>query len=485
MPRRILHLASLVLVVIFASVGLTRAQSQVSTPINAPPQVNIARISPQHVVYLGPWLERLDAGDNDVLLDASGSRDPEGGALEYGFDIDGDGIFTDYSGLRADARARIVYPGAFTAAVRVRDEAGLVAMQEVNMVARQFTSHFADVGDLSFPSLAEVAGRPAIAYQEVVGGVTCDTCDGGIKFAINDQADGGGEWKTALVVPNSQVTCPCPLAVIGGRPVIAYTDPVKQDVSLAISSRADGSGEWVLAPLAGPAAQAFPAIIEAGGGMTLAWYNAGWLNHFRTSSLAELSASSREAKIFAQKVGDYPAGSSSMALAGYLPTQLATTYLDGNTLKLMYAVNDRVDGQGKWQYVTIQDAPHAYAPSLAMLDAGPAILYRDYDSYRLMLAVAKTPDGRGDWQVGFVAGGEKNDRFGNQQLAAQDGRAAVVFDVKARGVIFGYQDAGELWDFVRLEGVGAMSPSLAVIAGRPAVAWRAANGQGIKFAIAR
>lgn len=68
-----------------------------------------------------------------VAFDGSGSSDPEGGALTYAWDLDGDGAFDD----AAAATAGFTYaqPGTYTATLRVTDTSGATATASVQISA--------------------------------------------------------------------------------------------------------------------------------------------------------------------------------------------------------------------------------------------------------------------------------------------------------------------------------------------------------------
>ena len=64
------------------------------------------------------------AAGNQVKLDASGSRDPEGLELVYEWDLDGNGTFETGSGTTSTATPRFASDGIRTLRVRVNDPHG-------------------------------------------------------------------------------------------------------------------------------------------------------------------------------------------------------------------------------------------------------------------------------------------------------------------------------------------------------------------------
>ncbi len=62
--------------------------------------------------------------ETTVSFSAAGSRDPEGGALSYAWDLDGDGSHDDATG--PSASRRYTSAGRVVVGLQVRDPAGLV-----------------------------------------------------------------------------------------------------------------------------------------------------------------------------------------------------------------------------------------------------------------------------------------------------------------------------------------------------------------------
>lgn len=103
------------------------------------------------------------------------------------------------------------------------------------------------------PSLVEVDGRPALCALE-----TWDVCNvkwcnphQAIKFYINSAADGSGTWTITTVTNgwrdsyNSVYNdiSDCTMAVVDGRPAIAYNQGVR-GIWFTINSSAEGTGYW-------------------------------------------------------------------------------------------------------------------------------------------------------------------------------------------------------------------------------------------------
>jgi hypothetical protein len=107
------------------------------------------------------------------------------------------------------------------------------------------------------------------------------------------------------------------------------------------------------------------------------------------------------------------------------------------------------------------------------------------------VAVASTANGLGAWTVKTVAPRAGAGR--GQALATIDGRLAVAYEDENRGLVFAYDPGADYGDYWPSAVVDArvvnfsqgffMSPSLAMVAGRPGIAYNSVGG--IQFTAAR
>ena len=130
-PGRLPVLVSFAVVVVVAAavIALTRTPGGVPGPVTATP-VGAAEApgGPPEAVVVARVLrvtEVTGGGRAPVLvgLDASASSDPDGGALTYRWDLDGDGRHDD--GARAAPRVRLTGRAPAVVTVVVRDGTGL------------------------------------------------------------------------------------------------------------------------------------------------------------------------------------------------------------------------------------------------------------------------------------------------------------------------------------------------------------------------
>lgn len=106
----------------------------------------------------GPYT--TDEG-TDVTLDASGSSDPEGGALSYAWDLDDDGIFDDATGPTA-LFDDVGQDGVFTVRVRVSDPLGETDDDETTVTVENVAP------DVSFGSDAPVAENSTVTVSGTI-----------------------------------------------------------------------------------------------------------------------------------------------------------------------------------------------------------------------------------------------------------------------------------------------------------------------------
>ena len=441
---------------------------------------------PRQIVYLG-----VDPGASVfVTLLAYDTVIPAGLTPDYSCDVDGDGAFTPWF-FRNDCGEKVTMAGPFVATMRVRAAGREPASAALHMQARQFEAAYVDVGQQDWPALAVVAGRPAIAYRDA---------NAGLKFAINASADGSGAWTDTVVDARSGIECPCTLAVVGGHPTIAYADANQETLVVARNARADGSGAWETWELGGEGAFAYPTLTTVDGKPAVSYYHGGAIDllvneaadgsgSYRTDGVDGTRYSSEGVPGIRIGVGGGLAGPNATALVGDPPTLTALVAYDNNKAELVYKVQRRAPDKG-WTTVRLGDKTrNANFPTLAMLNGRPGIAFRDYLTGRLKIALATTADGQGEWTVQDQDTSLQPKKHLGQSLALIDGRPAVAYTHDTQGVLFAYDsgrpDSG-FWPSVAVgrEGVaGTGTPSLAQVAGRPAVVY--ADGAGIRFVRAR
>lgn len=388
-------------------------------------------------------------------------------------------------------------PGPWVAAARVLDPLGAIGVQPFHMDARRFrASTFAN--SRGAPSaVAIVAGRPAVVIQSGPG----------FQFAINDQADGGGRWDMSAVLPidwsmqGPTVDAPCPLAVWLGHPHLACAHVAKGGALVlthATNTLPDGSGTWDTGKLIQVRSDPAPTLGAAGDGLYLAYFQDRALTLLRYGSrpLDAVVVGRGFELLWSTDVGSAPPASHSAVISvGDPPVLPAIAYLDAAKGQLVYAVNQKSDGRGRWDLVVVEPQQGDIGtPSLAMIGGRPAIAYRDGRKGYLKIAVAANPDGRGAWKVSVVDATTKPGGTRVQSLAEIDGRAGIAYEHETRGLLFAYDPERPTADYWPAAAIGAppvpftdgryhLNPSLALVAGRPAIVYYSVDG--MQFATAR
>jgi hypothetical protein len=225
-------------------------------------------------------------------------------------------------------------------------------------------------------ALAVVNGRPAIAYQNVQ--------DHDLRFALSIQADGRGGWTTQTIDSAGDVGDELSLAVVGGRPAISYAGPHGTDsLRFALSGTFNGSGSWsiqLLDDLALPpyANLANTALRIVNGNPAILYY------HRQSDKLryAYCDRSDGTAQWSIHDLGALASGVMDYSAFAVIAGRPAIAYRDGAHSRLVYAVNSQADGLGNWVKSYVSDYPNdAYYPDMAQVDGKPAIVHESSGFY--------------------------------------------------------------------------------------------------------
>ncbi len=202
------------------------------------------------------------AEGTSVTLDASGSTDPEGGALSFAWDLDGDGAYDDATGVTVSITLPVA--GITTVAVQVTDAAGATSTATATVVAANVSPTVnagADV-TLGFDGRLVRAGsfvdpgadtfQATVDYGEGAGSQPLPL-DASKSFAL-DHTYPAGQWTLAVTVCDGHGGCgqdtvgvtvpnpPPPNRVPVAQPVDVTTP---QDTAVAVTlaaTDADGDG---------------------------------------------------------------------------------------------------------------------------------------------------------------------------------------------------------------------------------------------------
>jgi len=362
-----------------------------------------------------------------TTLSLSLSRDPEGGALTYAFDPTGrtTGAPASY-GPAATASVAYSGTGNYLAAGWVRDSAGAVSRARALVSVFRWSSATPDSAGLTgdYPSLAVVNGRPAIAYF--------DFTNYDLKYVRANDSDGAA-WGTPLTPDSAGEVGWWPsLAVVNGRPAIAYYDWTNGDLKYVRANDADG------------AAWGTPATLHSAG-----------------------------------NVGHY----ASLAIVNGRP---AIAYVDIINRDLKYVRANDSDGAA-WGTPLTPDSVYEVGQhaSLAVVNGRPAIAYRDSTNGDLKYIRAMDADGAA-WGTPLTP-----DSVGNvsayASLAVVNGRPAIAYFDSTNGdlkYVRANDSDGAAWGTpLTPDSAGdvGMYASLAVVNGRPAVAYCDYANRDLKY----
>lgn len=147
-----------------------------------------------------------------VTLDASMSSDPDGTIVNYEWDLDNDDIYEQDTGSTSTTTTNLPNPAApFAVGVRVTDNEGATATarRPLHTWLLLTVDNSSNVGRHS--SLAVVNGRPAIAYNDVTNTA--------LKYVQAVDADGQG-WGTPLLL-GTQAGYFNSMTIVDGNPAIS------------------------------------------------------------------------------------------------------------------------------------------------------------------------------------------------------------------------------------------------------------------------
>jgi hypothetical protein len=425
----------------------------------------------------------LIAGESATLSLAL-SYDPKGGSLTYAFDPTGQtpGLPGAYASS-ATVTATYDVAGDFLAAGWVRDSSSAYARGQALVSVWRFRTLTVDSDGWagSDPSLAVVGGRPAIAYYDYA------YANEDLKY-VRAQDTAGAGWGAPLVLDSTgRVGQYASLAVVDGRPAVAYYDGNYGDLKYVRAQ--DAFGDTWGAPLtldsAGEVGR-YASLAVVDGRPAVAYYDQtnGVLKYVRALDAA---GATWGAPLTVDSVGDVGAYASLAVVDG----RPAVAYYDATNYDVKYVRAQDTAGSS-WGVPLAADSTGnvgQYA-SLAVVDGRPAVAYYDWANNDLKYVRAQDAAGTG-WgtpltldSAGVVG------RYAS--LAVVDGRPAVAYyDYTSGGLkcVRAQDAAGAGWGApLTLDnagvggGSGQYAVSLVVVGGYPAVAYHDWANRDLRYA---
>lgn len=385
----------------------------------------------------------VTSGDAPLVVnfDATGSSDSDGTVADYEWDLDGDQEFNE-TGVEADARglpnAQFSYdsPGAFQATVRVTDNGG-----GTGTASRLISTHgwlivtLDGEWDIAGTSLALIDGRPAISY--------CDTTDKNLRYAFSSSPLGASSTDWNIVsLPGSTEGDKTSLAFVDGSPAVAYRSSPYNDLAYVRSTTPGGwnAGDWQMVTIDNAGATGYlPSLAVVDGRPAIAYFNKSGsaLMYALSSTASGLDAADWD--FFSIRTGMGTDMRASLAVIGSKP---AIAYFAESAGTLQYAYASTVDGAAPadWTSIVIDNTLSSAGQwcSLGCVAGKPAISYQGNNEGLELLryAVSATAQGANpaDWTKitvddvsGFCA------RY--TSLAEVGGKPAIAYEDGGQGVL--------------------------------------------------
>jgi len=430
----------------------------------------------------------VTAGDPsfDVHLDASGSSDPDGSIVGYEWDCDGDGYYSE-EGQELDAQGSPTATYSYSAAdiyhscVRVTDDGGGADTATLDIKARGWkivTLARSESDNCNGTSLALVDGCPAIGFTEwnqrvlryaisrsaygedasdwqVVNvdtsrapwSTSLKVVDGNPAIAYDSTGDDEllyirsstargelpGDWQGVVVDSISEYGSELSMAVVDGRPAIAYSSDIEYAVVLryAISSTAQGDSatDWhcITLPKDEDSDELSLALVDGKPAIACEGWIAGL--QYLYASTADGGNPADWQGIIIDSGGDKIIDDCSLAQVAGVPAIAYTCQLNGDEV-VRYAISSTPQGgnAGDWTALMIDMTTGVYGSvSIADLGGVPGLTYGNFIQDGLRIGISSSPggDNQGDWELTTVD--DSLDAGPNNSLALINGCPAVSY----------------------------------------------------------
>ena len=237
------------------------------------------------------------------------------------------------------------------------------------------------------PSLAEVNGKPAVSYYWLV---PMSMTDLGIKIAVNSEANGSGSWSPRTTVDGTAGP-PSSIAKVNDTLAVAYCLPAG-NARFAINAQPDGSGAWTRNTIETGGFKAI-SLAVIGGKPAVAYVgDNGFTVRFAVNTQVDGSGAWN-----AHTVESVPTSVFNGVSLTEIDGRPAIAYTEGVDRLLRFAINELVDGSGSWNPVTV-GAPHfTDVVSLRVIRGLPSIAANNTLGYDLRFLQNSAADASGEW----------------------------------------------------------------------------------------
>ncbi len=251
-----------------------------------------------------------------------------------------------------------------------------------------------NVNSGSFPSLAEVDGKPAVSYY--------DEAAGDLRFARNASADGSGAWTITTPDATNVTGAYTSLMVVDGKPAIAYQYGTNSDLRYARNDSADGGGAWTIANVhtAGVSGSWVSlAVVDGKPAISFHYasvYDLMWARNSAADGSGTWTVVTADNAANSGRVGQF---SQTAVVAG----KPVTIYQDTWWERPKFAAAGTTDGIGPWTSQTPSFSIYSLSESIAEVDGRPAVVYRDGSVGFPRFSINANPDGSGAWTTSTLA----------------------------------------------------------------------------------
>ena len=382
------------------------AYDPVVPPVNIPPTAALASDRPR------AYMNQYDGVD--VNFDAGASSDPEGGALNFEFDPEGDGTFVD-NGATATYQHTYTKPGVYQPRVRVTDPDSAAGYASLALSVYQFDgNHVVTNGDTGrYSSVCVVGGNPAIASY--------DAGNTRVEYYFSNNAQ-GTDWNAGIIIDGSTTNAGeyCRLDTNGNYPAVVYFDDTNNEIRFCKASNYIGTAfatpYTVVSSFTGTVSLDW---LDAGGRAGIAYHHNGNLMFIRALAADGSTWNPPITLDPGPNTGLYP----SLAIVDGNP---AVSYYDDNNDDLMYVRATDFQGTAWGTPVVVDDSLSAgLYSSLAVVDGFPAISYMAEVSERLWYVRATDATGSA-WDAPVQVDSSMHVGY-YSNLAVLDGRPVICY----------------------------------------------------------